>query len=203
MESVEALARAILAREGGYVADPDDPGGPTNRGITLATLRRLGRDLNRDGRIDTRDLRQLSADQAVAIFIEDYYRAPGIDRLPAPLRPSVFDMYVNAGAHAVGLLQRLVVRMGFECSADGVIGPQTIGATQAAQRVAPRHLVDAYGIVRRNYYYALADARPASRKYARTPDGTKGGWIRRAEEFIAPHYHLSAAEHRERIASWG
>ncbi|MBT8416590.1 MAG: peptidoglycan-binding protein, partial [Silicimonas sp.] len=60
-----------------------------------------------------------------------------------------------------------------------------------------------YGIERRNYYYRLADRRPASRKYARRRDGGKGGWIRRAEEFIAPRYHLSDAEHNARVAAWG
>jgi hypothetical protein len=64
-------------------------------------------------------------------------------------------------------------------------------------------LADAYGIARRNYYYRLADGRPQSRKYARRRDGGKGGWIRRAEEFLSPRFHLTDAEHRERTAAWG
>jgi hypothetical protein len=71
-----------------------------------------------------------------------------------------------------------------------------------SRRAAPDHLADAYGIARRSYYYRLADRRPASRKYARRSDGGKGGWITRAETFIAPRYHLSAAQHRERVAAW-
>jgi hypothetical protein len=86
--------------------------------------------------------------------------------------------------------------------ADGVIGPRTAAAAAAAHAVAPAHLADAYGIARRNYYYALAERRPASRKYARRKDGGKGGWILRAEEFIAPRWHLTDAQHRERTASW-
>ena len=86
---------------------------------------------------------------------------------------------------------------------DGILGPQTLAAARAADQAAPTHLADAYGIARRNYYYALADQRPASRKYARTRAGGKGGWITRAEEFISPRYHLSAAEHRLRISAWG
>ena len=46
MQSVIEIAREIVAREGGFVDDPDDPGGPTNHGVTLATLQRLGRDIN-------------------------------------------------------------------------------------------------------------------------------------------------------------
>ena len=89
------------------------------------------------------------------------------------------------------------------CDADGQIGPQTIRAAQMAAEAAPSHIADAYGIARRNYYYALADARPASRKYAATRAGGKGGWITRAEAFIAPKYHLTASQHRERTAKWG
>jgi len=63
--------------------------------------------------------------------------------------------------------------------------------------------VDAYGIARRNYYFRIADRRPASRKYARTRAGRKGGWIKRAEEFITPRFHMSPAQFQERVASWG
>jgi lysozyme family protein len=119
------------------------------------------------------------------------------------LQPSVFDMYVNAGANAVKVLQRLLTQMGFPCTDDGAIGPATIRAAQMAYEAAPSHLADAYGIARRNYYYALADARPASRKFARRRDGGKGGWITRAEEFIAPRYHLTDTQHKARVSAWG
>ncbi len=202
MKSVRQIAEEIVAREGGFVNDPDDPGGATNFGVTIHTMRRLGLDLDRDGVIDADDVRALSRAQAVDIFIEHYYRRPGIDRLPEVLRASVFDMQVNAGANAVRILQRLLREMGHAVDVDGVIGPQTVAAAQAAAEAAPDHIADAYGIARRNYYLRLADVRPASRKFARTRAGGKGGWIRRAEEFIAPRYHLSEAEFSERVAQW-
>ncbi|NEX44893.1 holin-associated N-acetylmuramidase [Pseudotabrizicola algicola] len=203
MTSVRRLAEEIVAREGGFVNDPDDPGGATRHGVTLGTLRRLGLDVNGDGRTDVADVRSLSRAQAVEIYLEHYHKRPGIAALPEVLQASVFDMYVNAGSNAVKILQRLVTDMGFPCTADGKIGPQTIRSAQLAYEAAPRHLADAYGIARRNYYYRLADARPQSRKFARRVDGGKGGWITRAEEFIAPRYHLTAAQHRERVAKWG
>ncbi|MFN4191372.1 MAG: holin-associated N-acetylmuramidase [Tabrizicola sp.] len=203
MPDVRQIAEEIVAREGGFVNDPDDPGGATNHGVTIGTLRRLGIDVNRDTRIDVADVRALTRAQAVEIYLEHYFRRPGIAALPEPLQASVFDMYVNAGSNAVKILQRLLGDMGFPCDPDGEIGPQTIRAAQLAFEAAPSHLADAYGIARRNYYYALADKRPASRKFARRKDGGKGGWITRAEEFISPRYHLTEAQHRARVAAWG
>nr|WP_213396126.1 holin-associated N-acetylmuramidase [Yoonia sp.] len=202
MQSITDIAAEIVAREGGYVNDPDDPGGPTKYGVTIHTMRRLGLDLTGDGRIDATDVQQLDRAQAVTIFVEHYYHRPRIDRLPQMIQASVFDMYVNAGANAVRILQRLLVDMRIPVAVDGVIGPQTIAAGTRAAEAAPDHLADAYGIARRNYYYALADRRPASRKYARKRDGGKGGWITRAEEFISSRYHLSAAQHQQRTATW-
>jgi len=138
MTDVQQIAAEIVAREGGFVNDPDDPGGATNYGVTIHTMRRLGLDLDHDGDVDVADVRALPRDEAVEIFIDHYFHKPRIDELPAQL----------------------------------------------------------------NYYFRLADRRPASRKYAMTRAGGKGGWIRRAEEFISPRYHMSDAAFRERVAQW-
>ena len=203
MQTVREIAEEIVLREGGYVNDPDDPGGATNFGVTIHTMRRLGLDLDGDGAVTAADVKRLTRTQAVEIFIRHYFERPRIAELPEVLQASVFDMYVNAGGNAVKILQRLLRQMGQEVSVDGMLGPQSIRAAQAAYEAAPRHLADAYGIARRNYYFSLADRRAASRKYARTRSGGKGGWIRRAEEFIAPRYHLTEAQFQQRIASWG
>ena len=203
MPTITEIADDILAREGGFVDDPDDPGGATKHGVTIGTLKRLGMDLTGDGRVTKADVRALTKEQARSIFLKNYYYEPQIHWLPEILHASVFDMQVNAGANAVKILQRLLDKMDIPTKDDGKIGPLTQDAARRAAEAAPDHLADAYGIERRNYYYALADRRPASRKYARRRDGGKGGWITRAEEFIAPRYHLSTEEHRGRIAAWG
>lgn len=200
---VRAITEEILASEGGFVNDPDDPGGATNFGVTIHTMRRLGLDLDGDGDVDVDDVRILPRSKAAEIFERHYFHAAGISRLPEILQPSVYDMNVNAGSNAIKILQRVLSDLGEDLAADGVIGPHTAGA---AQRVADRvggTLADAYGIARRNYYYRLADRRPALRKYARRRDGGKGGWIRRAEKFISPRYHMSAADHARRVKAWG
>ena len=203
MQTVKEIATAIVIREGGYVNDPDDPGGATNFGVTIHTMRRLHLDLTGDGTVDVEDVRRLTQAQAIDIFIKHYFEAPLISELPRELQPTVFDMYVNAGGNAVKILQNLLRDMGYELAVDGALGPKSLAAVRAAMKSAPDHLVDAYGIARRNYYFRIADKRPASRKYARTRAGGKGGWIVRAEEFISPRYHMSQAAFQQRVASWG
>ncbi len=202
MPNVREIAREIVGREGGFVEDPDDPGGATKHGITIHTMRRLGLDLDQDGDVDRLDVQHVSVELAEEVFIREYFERPRIDRLPTPLQATVFDMQVNSGAHSVRILQRLVSAMGQKCTVDGVIGPKTLAAVHAAFDKASDYIVDAYGIERRNYYFALADRRPSSRKYCRARSGGKGGWIRRAEEFISPRFHMSTRQFRERIAQW-
>ena len=76
---------------------------------------------------------RLTAARATQIFVEYYHQRPGLGALPESLQPSVFDMYVNAGANAVKVLQRLLTDMGFPCDPDGAIGPATIRAAQRAR----------------------------------------------------------------------
>ena len=150
MRDLRQLAEEIVTREGGFVNDPNDPGGATNFGVTIHTMRRLGLDLTGDGQVNEADVRALTRAQAVEIFLDHYHHRPGIGALPEVLQPSVFDMMVNAGTNAVRILQRLLVDMGHDLDVDGVIGPQTIRAAHAAARAAPDHIADAYGIARRD-----------------------------------------------------
>jgi len=202
MKSVQQIAEEIVAREGGFVNDPDDPGGATNFGVTIHTMLRLGLDLDRDGDVDASDVRRLTRAQAVDIFIKHYFEKPRITLLPVELQPSVFDMYVNAGSNAVKILQRLLGEFQESVTIDGALGPKTAAAVRRAVEKSGPYFVDAYGIARRNYYFRLADRRAASRKYARTRAGGKGGWIKRAEEFISPEFHLTNQDFSKRVEGW-
>lgn len=203
MPTVQEIATEIVAREGGYVNDRDDPGGATKYGVTIHTMRRLGLDLSGDGRVNAADVKLLTRAQATDIFIKHYFEKPGIETLPEALQASVFDMYVNAGGNAVKILQGLFNEMGFALKVDGQLGARTAQAADEAMQTAPDLVVDAYGIARRNYYFRIGDKRTASRKYARSRAGGKGGWITRAEAFISKRFHLSMVDFNKRIASWG
>ena len=108
-------------------------------------------------------------------------------------------MYVNAGPMAIKLLQRVLVSQGHKVRCDGVLGRATLAAMKACDAQA---VGDLYGAARREFYYQLADARPASRKYAVRRDGGKGGWITRAEAFLPPALHLTQTQHQARVAAW-
>ncbi|WP_372840734.1 glycosyl hydrolase 108 family protein, partial [Phaeovulum sp.] len=114
MKTVAEIAREIVAREGGFTNDPDDPGGATKHGVTIGTLRRLGLDLTGDGEVTVADVHAITAAEAEAIFIKHYFEAANLAALPEPLQATVFDMYVNAGGGAIRILQRLLNEMGHD-----------------------------------------------------------------------------------------
>lgn len=204
MKTVRQLANEIVAREGGYVNDPSDPGGATKYGVTIHTMRRLGLDLTGNGVINEWDVKALTRTQAVDIFVDEYFKRPKLHLLPEALQPAVFDMYVNSGSNAVKILQRcLNAYLPQPLDVDGGMGPLTAGAAYAVeQEIGEIALRDSYGDFRREYYYGIGDIRWASRKYARTIAGGKGGWILRAEEFMSPKRHLTLEQHYERTKHW-
>ncbi len=119
----------ILHVEGGYTDDPHDPGGPTNKGITLATFARYRRltidDTNRTALID--DLKALSDAEARAIYLAFYWRPSRAGELPPPLALVHFDAAVNHGLGAAArFLQRTV-----GVDVDGEIGPLTLAAASS------------------------------------------------------------------------
>lgn len=114
------LAPFVRYYEGGFVNDPDDPGGATNKGVTLATFRSVyGKDKTAS------DLRKITDVQWDAIFKKCYW-----DKCKGDLvkDQSVANMLVDFAWHsglgnAVPRIQRIV-----GVKADGIIGNATINA---------------------------------------------------------------------------
>jgi len=94
-----------LAQEGGYVDDPADPGGATNRGITLATLQHW----DHEPSLGPADVQDMSQQTAAAIYRTLYWNALRGDSLPPGVDLSTFDFAVNAGTRrSAELLQQVL-----------------------------------------------------------------------------------------------
>lgn len=118
--------------EGGYVDHPRDPGGATNMGITIHTMRQLALDLDNDGDIDRDDVRLVTKSLAKDIYKVNYWNAVDADSFPSGIDALLMDAAVNSGPRAsVRWLQRAL-----GVTADGVLGPQTRGAVRASQSLS-------------------------------------------------------------------
>jgi lysozyme family protein len=111
MNSFERAVTIILEQEGGYVNDPNDPGGETNYGISKRAY-------------PDEDIKAMSAERAKAIYRRDYWAKCRCDNLHWPLSLFVFDCAVNQGVSAaIKLLQGILT-----LKPDGIIGHVTINA---------------------------------------------------------------------------
>ena len=112
----------VLAVEGGYSNHAKDPGGPTNRGVTLATFSAFKR-----RPCSIAELRSISELDVSAIYKAQYWDAVKGDDLPAGLDYVLFDYAVNSGpGRAVRELQHAV-----GIQADGVMGAMTMQSVKA------------------------------------------------------------------------
>lgn len=153
----EAFKRT-LAFEGGYVNDPDDPGGETNYGISKGMFPGL-------------DIKNLTLEQAKKIYWQYYWVAAKCDLVPDRLRGIYFDMAVQHGvSRAVKLMQEAVNKSGRgNLAVDGILGLRTFAALDGLTEEELREH-------RTEYYRRLIDGRPRTfAKYER-------GWMRRARE---------------------
>tara|TARA_R110000772_G_scaffold31767_6_gene78120 strand:- start:522 stop:1133 length:612 start_codon:yes stop_codon:yes gene_type:complete len=122
MTRAEICIPRILEHEGGFVDHPSDPGGATNKGITIATFRRFVKPTG-----NVADLKALTTAQAVVVYKRQYWDAVMADMLPFGLDFAMADYAVNSGPRqAVRDLQRVL-----GVTDDGQIGPQTIAAARA------------------------------------------------------------------------
>jgi len=178
MADFHRFAPILFKHEGGYVDDPVDPGGATNRGITMATFRSCARELL--GIEPTPEaLRQLTEMQAATIYKVLYWDAIRGDEMPSQhIANIVCDFQVNAGASSARLLQRVLNLLGAEprLRIDGRIGNATLRALRMAD---PNNVHVLFQNGRRDYYRDLVQRRPPLARFLK-------GWLRRVDSFDPP-----------------
>jgi len=116
------LIARVIKREGGYVNNSADAGGPTKYGITLATLHEY-----RGTAVGAADVMNLSEDEAAQIYRTRYFPA-GLEAIDNDaVLEELFDYGVNSGTGAaVSALQTILKREGlYQGAIDGAFGPQS------------------------------------------------------------------------------
>lgn len=116
-ENFEVSLRMVLAHEGGWADDPQDPGGATMKGVTIGTFRAF-----KGPQATKAELRAISDADLRAIYRRQYWDAARGDDLPAGLDYFMFDYAVNSGpGQAVRHLQRVL-----GVQQDGIVGLKTL-----------------------------------------------------------------------------
>ena len=160
MGNFEIIVPLVLSLEGGYVNDPDDPGGETKYGISKRSY-------------PHEDIPGMTRDRAKEIYRRDFWELVRADEIPNQrLSASVFDMAINAGPQeAIKILQEVV-----GAAMDGIFGPKTAAAVARHPDLDEAGLE--YVLTRIHKYALLAQRKPISRKFFL-------GWVNRA---LAVHY---------------
>jgi len=159
-ETFNKAFELLLQFEGGYVNDPDDPGGETKFGISKSEYPDL-------------DIKNLTVEQAKEIYWRDYWlkaKCPDLEAYHPKLAIYHFDTAVNTGIRTAGrILQRAVNKQGFRLYIDGIVGPITVSTIRKCHIGT---LLRDYLLQRVEYYTKIADKNKDLRKFFR-------GWINR------------------------
>jgi len=152
--------RRIIARtighEGNYVNHPNDKGGETKYGISKRSYPNV-------------DIKNLTEEEAYAIYERDFYNAVGLNRIASPrIRWKVFDIGVNCYPKtAVKMLQRAV-----GVTPDGLLGPMTAHMVSLWE---PSQVLERLVEEQKAHYGNIILRDPTQKVFFR-------GWMKRADD---------------------
>jgi lysozyme family protein len=119
-ENFKPSLAAVLVHEGGYVNDPRDNGGATNKGVTQAVYD----DWRTKHGLPHQSVKAITANEIEQIYKGGYWDAIRGDDLPLGLDYAMFDFAVNSGGNRASRYLQSCVGV----TTDGKIGPATLGA---------------------------------------------------------------------------
>ena len=128
MANIDILLPFILKWEGGFVNDPADAGGATNKGVTIATWRNVGYDKDGDNDIDVKDLKLLTdTDVKNRVLKPHYWDRWKADQQSQKVANILVDWVWGSGKHGIVIPQRLL-----GVKDDGIVGSKTLSAVNFA-----------------------------------------------------------------------
>lgn len=169
MADVKKLLPFILKWEGGFVNDPLDKGGATNKGVTIETWRKVGYDKDGDGDIDVDDLKLLTEDDVLNRVLKPHYwdRWKADDIISQSVADILVDWVWGSGANGIKIPQRVL-----GVQADGIVGPKTL---QAVNNADPRTLFNAIKAERETFLYRIVERDPSQKRFIK-------GWLNRLND---------------------
>lgn len=146
----------ILKWEGGFVNDPLDRGGATNKGITLGTFRRF---YGKDASVE--QLKAITDEQWLMIFKAGYWNPWLADYIAnQSIANIVVDWAWASGTRtSIKQVQRIL-----NTAVDGIVGPKTLAAINSAN---PRELFDRIRSARLTFVDDIVRRNPTQARFIR------------------------------------
>lgn len=164
MANVELYAKRLLVEEGGFVNNPNDKGGATNKGVTLATFREF---YGQKKTID--DLKILTNQQFIDILKTNYWDKLRADEIHNQSVAEIcVDWLYNSGIGMISHIQSIA-----GTTNDGVAGEQTIEAINNQDQEA---LFNKIKESRKLFYEVIVHNHPSQEVFLQ-------GWLNRVDGF--------------------
>lgn len=119
MAKAKILRPFILSWEGGYANVSGDSGGPTMKGVTIGTFRKV---FGQNKTVE--DLKNITDDQWLTIFKQYYWDKWKADEINSQsIANLLVDWVWGSGVHGIKNTQKIL-----GVKIDGIVGKQTLGA---------------------------------------------------------------------------
>lgn len=170
MAEIKNLAPWILKWEGGFVNDPLDKGGATNKGVTIAVWKAQGYDKDGDGDIDVADLKLITVEDATNIMKKNYWNRWKADQIKnQAVANTLVDWVWGSGAWGIKIPQRIL-----GVKDDGVVGIKTL---EAINKQNPNKFLEKLYLARFNFLDGIVASNPSQKRFIK-------GWKNRMNDLI-------------------
>lgn len=167
MADVNKLKPFILKWEGGFVNDPDDLGGATNKGVTFGTYKQYRKNKGMS-EPTIEDLKNITDAEWTEIFKTMYWDRWQADRINNQSVANILVDWVWAsGVYGIKRPQKLL-----GVTVDGIVGEKTLSALNEKD---PMEIYFAIKNDRIRYIDEICKARPANEKFRK-------GWLNRIDD---------------------